>query len=313
MTIEGNTAPMDRTPKQPTTPTADTTVESGTFFQNVRDAFEKPANKALLTTAVLLGTLSLAACSSGEAKPTAPTTSSSAEATPTPEATESADPDRYEGTDFELTEALPENLEYLNTVTPAEFAKAPKADQLAWMSWAEQYKPAFIEMFSAVSGLENDKPYTLTPDSDFTTILRDMQYTDRLAANFGTGTPEDKFDNGTLDKDMVTKLSLAHQSNSNLNVAETYVGNLSTFGEGEALNLSYLAAGGYYDMADKAAKASDLNVRPQNMSLDDKQYNGFQYSFTDPESSTGAVYSAQVSVVEYTDFRGNTAYTVLTF
>lgn len=226
---------------------------------------------------------------------------------------QSATADRYEGTDFELTEALPENLEYLNTVTPAEFAKAPKADQLAWMSWAEQYKPAFVEMFSAVSGLENDKPYTLAPDSDFNTILKDMQYTDRLAANFGTGTPEDENDNGPLDKDMVTKLSIAHQANSNLSVAETFYSNLSTFGEGEALNLAYLARGGFYDMADKAATASDLNVRPQNMNLDDQRYDGFQYSFTDPESSTGAVYSAQVSVVEYTDFRGNKAYTVLTF
>ena len=260
----------------------------------------------------LLGIALLAGCSS-QAEDSPASNSAPVATSATPEESQGAAADRYDGTDFELTEALPENLEYLNTITPAEFAKAPKADQLAWMSWAEQYKPAFIEMFSAVSGLENDKPYTLTPDSDFTTILRDMQYTDRLAANFGIGTPEDKFDNGALDKDMVIKLSLAHQSNSNLNVAETYFSNLSTFGEGEALNLSYLAAGGYYDMAEKAATASDLSVRPQNMSLDDKRYDGYQYSFSDPESTKGAVYSGTVSVVEYTDFRGNTAYTVLSF
>jgi hypothetical protein len=66
-------------------------------------------------------------------------------------------------------------------------------------------------------------------------------------------------------------------------------------------------------MAEKAATASDLSVRPQNMNLDGQRYDGYQYSFSDPESTKGAVYSGTVSVVEYTDFKGNTAYTVLTF
>ena len=42
--------------------------------------------------------------------------------TPTPEQSESGAVDRYEGADFALTEALPENLAYLQAASIAEFA-----------------------------------------------------------------------------------------------------------------------------------------------------------------------------------------------
>ena len=182
------------------------------------------------------------------------------------------------------------------------------------MSWAEQYKPAFVEMFAAVSGLPNDQPYTLGPGSDFTTILKDIQYTDRLAANLGLGTPRSEDVNGLLDTTTVMKLHLAHQDGSDVGAAQAYADNLTDFGDGEALNLVYLARNGSYDMADKAALSADLSVREQDMVLlDDRRYIGFQFSFSDPESTTGVVYSGQVTVVEFIDFRGDTAFAAMNF
>ena len=69
----------------------------------------------------ILGCVLLAGCS-----PVAVDSSSlntpAAVFTPTPEQSESGAVDRYEGADFALTEALPENLAYLQAASIAEFA-----------------------------------------------------------------------------------------------------------------------------------------------------------------------------------------------
>ncbi|MFZ1301903.1 MAG: hypothetical protein WAQ27_05015 [Candidatus Microsaccharimonas sp.] len=283
--------------------------ERGTFIQSI-----EKRKRELALVATLLAPAALAACS-GEAQANGPTVSHSAEATPsasatpTPEAT-TPNPDRYEGADFELKEPLPAELEYLNALKPAEFALEPKRVQLQWATWAEQYKDAFNTMFVAVSGDPTyDGPYTLALDSDPITALKENQTVLRIADNMGTGTPSGRQFNGALDEDMYKKIVIAHSYTSNTVQADQMFASASAADSGQALNVVQQAAKDTYNIAQKAAEASDFTSKDVIIQLDDGTVvKAHEVNFTSPDGSN---FNDVIGVVPITNFKGEPVLTVV--
>lgn len=233
----------------------------------------------------------------------------SAEAsTPTPETPTPSD--RYEGADFTEKDPLPANLEYLNEATLEEFAQAPKLEQLAWASWAEQYKSEFTTYINAVSPEDANAPYELSPSSDLNTILKDVQATKRISASVGEGTPQTMDDNGQLDTDKAQKILLAHNLVNNIPAIEGEVTEFSNYSNGLAMNVVQIASTDLYPMAEDAANDPNLKSEPAALknSAGDIDVSGFVYTYTTRNGNTA---NAAVGVVGYTDFRGNQAYTTV--
>lgn len=258
----------------------------------------------------LITFVALVGCSPTPAPEQAP--SSETESTPesSPVASETpAAPERYEGSDFELSKPLPAELEYLQTASFDEFAAAPKSDQLAWKSWAEQYKPQLVEYINSVFPKDVNAPYTLTADSDVFTVLKDLQATDRLIANLGGGTPASMDDNGRLEVQLGTKIIIAQTKASDVKFAETVY--KSTFSDplgGVAANAVQTARLDYFDLVQEAQNAADFKSNPMHMQFDDQDINSYHVQFTDSEGET---YYAVVGSIEFTDFEGNRAFTTV--
>src|SRR3546814_17128539 len=91
-------------------------------------------------------------------------------------------------------------------MSPEEFILQTKLDQLRWASWADQYMDEFVEVYHSVTGDTYDAPYQLTAESDALTVLENVSYQDRIAANFGSKNPgEDRNFNGPLDLTTIQK------------------------------------------------------------------------------------------------------------
>lgn len=261
---------------------------------------------ALVTVLVTLG-FTASACSvqgdSGLSNP--PLTMEDtppAESTPDPEVTA-----RYEGSDFQLSEALPEELQYLQSLSTEEFAAADKYDQMRWATWALQYKEEFVEYFSRVSGSEIEAPYTLSVDSDLTTMLKDLQTTYRVAANFGQGRPQSYQDNGPFDAVMAEKLVIALDEASNMTLSGKYIDNVRSYRDGLSVNIVLQAGGKAFNMAEDARDAQDLIAEPAVLHAPDgrgnfREYPGIMYDYTD---ESGDKFHGIVAVVPVVDFRGN--------
>lgn len=262
------------------------------------------------TAGIALAAAALSGCATGEAPEKTPTETSAPVETPseTPEATPT--PDRYEGADFTEKDPLPANLEYLNEATLEEFAQAPKLEQLAWASWAEQYKSEFTTYINAVSPEDANAPYELSPSSDLNTILKDVQATKRISASVGEGTPQTMDDNGQLDTDKAQKILLAHNLVNNIPAIQGEVAEFSEYSNGLALNVVQIASTDLYPMAEDAANDPNLKSEPAALknSAGDIDVNGFVYTYTTRNGNTA---NAAVGVVGYTDFRGNQAYTTV--
>lgn len=255
---------------------------------------------------VALGTL--AGCSGGgdTSMTAAPTATSEATSTPTESA---AVPERYEGADFELSKPLPAELEYLSEASFEEFAAAPKADQLKWKSWAEQYKPEMVAYINSVYPKEANTPYALSLDSDFETVMKDLQATDRLIANLGEGAPETMDDNGALNEERGTKILIAQYAGPNIEIVqnaynEKFISPLA----GQSVNVVQAARGDYFDLLQDTREANDLSARIVTYVYGDGGISKIAYDieYTDP---SGKLHYFDAGVVEFIDFEGNTAYT----
>lgn len=235
------------------------------------------------------------------AENSAPATPSPSEAsTPKAEASKPAT-DRYKGSDFERADTLPTFLQEANNDTPEDFAKLPKKTQIQWATWAGQYKPQFIEMFSAVSNLPEDEPYTVSMDSDVQTLIKDRSYEQRIAANFGTGNPENRQDNGKLDEDMVKKYMYAFTvvEDGSLNRVDNFVNSIESNTDGLSENVVVQAAGGAYDSLAEIAKSSDFTSQPGSMGIDGQSVNGYFVEWTGADGASTKYTIAPYETVDY--------------
>lgn len=122
--------------KLPENKTINTTPDSGTFFNTLRNALETRSAKLSTATLIVIGSLSLAACSNNR-EPAAEATSTSQEvveetAAPTPVETEDAEPvlDTHEFVGEPLVQVVP--FEQMQAMSVEDFAKLPFADRYAY-------------------------------------------------------------------------------------------------------------------------------------------------------------------------------------
>lgn len=112
------------------------------FAGAIQRGFRSASRRRLSTTivvaaAIVMLTFGLVSCGSQGAGANPPLMMEETlppENSPAPTVAET--PERYEGSDFELSEPLPEDLQYLQALSPEEFAKADKYDQMRWATWA---------------------------------------------------------------------------------------------------------------------------------------------------------------------------------
>lgn len=282
-------------------------TEQGGIFNMLRNRWE---TKVVAPAVIVLGAVGLASCAGqGEGNPNTSNPSLTMEETlppetvaPSPEVSE-----RYEGSDFELSEPLPEELKYLQALSPEEFAKADKYDQMRWATWALQYKPGFVQYFGSVSGLASDESYSLSPDSDLSTMLKDAQASERIAANFGSGQPETPDDNGNLDSELAEKVIIAISSSSNVTKADNFIKNLEDYRDGKAVNVVSLARDRAFDMVSDSRNSQNLVTESTKVYAPDGKGNvielpGFTFSYTDND---GNEHRGSIAVAPVIDFRGN--------
>ena len=246
-----------------------------------------------------IGIAALTGCTPTHA--TGPETTQSATAIPSPEATEVPAVDRYEGADFERTDPLPAELEAADQATPEEFAQLPKAEQIKWATWAGQYKDEFVAYFSAVSGLPQDAPYTIDANSDAKALLIDRSFQQRIAANFGEGTPTDMDSNGVLDRDVVEKYMTAFTVASEESQAkiENFLSTAPN-SKGQAINVVQQARGGLYDTSAQIAESQDFTSITNSMVIDGQTITGFRVSWTAADGSSSSSFNiGAFSTVDY--------------
>lgn len=243
---------------------------------------------------------------SGEAAPKA--VESSAPADPTQEAaqpskTAEAVPNRFTGSDFERTDELPASLKEANEATPEEFVKLPKKIQIQWATWAGQYKQDFIKTFASASGLPEDQPYSLTKDSDAKTLIIDRDFEQRIAANFGTGTPESMQTNGAIDSNMIKKYLLAFTVTSPTAEANVdgFINSLSENTEGQAENVVQQARRGEYDSTAEIAKSPDFIAQPNTFGLDGEEISGYLVHWKTENGSKTRTFS--IGAFETVDYK----------
>lgn len=273
-----------------------------------RQSAEKAARPIALALTLTVGGGSLAACALVESKPVPTATAPAPEATPT--TTETSPSNRYEGTDFERTDPLPENLVELHQMSPEQFAGQSKADQLRWASWADQYKEDFINMYYGVTGDSYDTPYELSPASDVLTAIEDVSYRDRIAANFGSANPgEDRLFNGPLDTNLIRKYITARVSSDPYSQwrIDAYMDSVGQ--DGQAINLAGQARAGLYDYRQNAEEASDFVAEPSQINVDGMAYNGWHVSYTADEGVKG---DFTVAIIPFTNYLGEQDYTTIT-
>lgn len=273
-----------------------------------RQSAEKALRPIALATTLLVGGGALAACAPTEAKPTPSATAPAPEATPT----ETEKPsNRYEGYDFERTDPLPESLVELENMSPAEFAKQPKSEQLRWASWAAQYKDEFVAKYHSVTGDSYDAPYELSADSDVLVALEDVSYTDRIAANFGSGDLSNEIPefNGQLDRNMIEKLMIAHVASDEYSRWRIDEFMNSVGQDGKAINVVAQARAGLYDYRQNAEKSSDFTANPDQIIVDGVAYNGWRVQYTTEQNSRA---DFTVAIVPYTNYLNEQDYTTVT-
>lgn len=273
-----------------------------------RQSAEKALRPIALAATLMVGGGALAACAPVESKPVPTATAPAPEATP--EQTSEPESNRYEGTDFERTDPLPENLVELQNMSPEEFAEQSKADQLRWASWADQYKDEFIAMYYAVTGDSYDAPYELSMDSDVLTAIEDVSYRDRIAANFGSDNPgDDRLFNGPLDASTIEKYITAGTSsepNSQWRI-DAFMDSVGQ--DGQAINLVGQARAGLYDFRQNAEQASDFVANPEQIKVDGVDYNGWNVRYTTEEGGSADM---TIAVVPFVNYLGEQDYATVT-
>jgi hypothetical protein len=254
--------------------------------------------------AALIGALALSACSGGEShEPTEPAPTSTSE--PAPDNTE-APVERWG--DFDWRDPLPEDLEYLNTMTSAEFAEQPKLEQLRWASWVDQYRDEFVEAWNMVYPKSYDAPYELNATSDALTVLQDQSYVNRLAANFGSSKPEtvqDRRYNGPLNVQLVEKYLMAYSSGDNAqDYIDKFIAEIRKEANGQALNVATQAAAGLYSYRENAETDSSFTATQVSRTIDGVEYSGWRTRYLSNNSPQDYI----TLIVPFTDYTGNTAY-----
>jgi len=252
----------------------------------------KPAIIGGLAVAALTG------CTPGSA----PNPEQTVSASPSPEETETAPAvDRWEGTDFERTDPLPAELAEAESATPEEFAQLPKSVQIKWATWAGQYKDEFVAYFGSLGIDENDKPYTITADSNVKELIIDRTYQQRVAANFGLGSPTTIETNGPVDRIKVKKYITAFTVVSD--EASVKIDNfVKTIGDvnGQAINLGQQFALDLYNTSREISESQDFSSTTNVMVVDDKSIPCFRVNWTAVDgSSTSNFNIGAYSTVDY--------------
>jgi len=246
-----------------------------------------------------IGIAALTGCTPTHA--TSPETTQSATATPSPEATEAPAVDRYEGADFERTDPLPAELEAADKATPEEFAQLSKVDQVKWATWFAQFKPEFVAMFSRVTDLPQDAPYTLDANSDAKTLLIDRSYQQRLAASFGEGSPLDIDSNGSFDQDAAEKFITAFTvvDDESASKIDNFIATAPN-SEGQAINVVNQARKHLYDTSAQIAESQDFTEITNSMVIDGQTITGYRVSWTAADGSSSSSFNiGAFSTVDY--------------
>lgn len=275
-----------------------------------RNRTEKLSTKEKLTklaagTLIALGAVGLSACAPNtEAQPAPTPTATESEAPSSPETETPVE--RYEGSDFERADPLPADLEYLNEMTVEEFKEQPKLEQLRWASWADQYKEEFVEFWNIVNPNKYNAPYTLTMDSDPYTILEDMAFSNRIAANWGSDNlshAKSKDFNGPLDRKTAEKYIIAHTiGQSGL---DNFMQERINSNSGQAINIVAQARAGIYDLRKHAETAEDYSEKRSSIEIDGISYDGWTISYT---SELVGKHSSTIAVIPITDYTGADSY-----
>jgi len=252
----------------------------------------KPAIVGGLAVAALTG------CAPGEA----PKPEQTISASPSPEVTEPAPADRYEGSDFERTDPLPAELAEADGATPEEFAQLPKSVQIQWATWAGQYKEEFVAYFASISGIPTDLPYSITTNSDAKTLLVDRTYQQRMAANFGDGLPDDKQTNGDIDRVMVEKYTTAftvinEEATAKIEDFASNVGDVN----GQAINSAQQASLRLYDVATEISESQDFSATTNVMVVDGESIPCFRVNWTAADGSSTSNFN--IGAYETVDYK----------
>jgi len=237
-------------------------------------------------------------CAAGGAS--APERTPRASATASPDATEPL-VERFEGTDFERTDPLPAELEVADQATPAEFALLPKSEQLRWATWAGQYKEDFVAYFHSLGTEPSDAPYTLTANSDALALIVDRSYQQRIAANFGMGSPTTIQTNGPINRQMVEKYLTAFTvaSDDARDKISEFASNAGD-SSGQALNVVQQFRLGLYSTTGQISASQDFVSISNRMVVDGESIPCFRVSWTAADgSSTSDFNIGAYSTVDY--------------
>jgi hypothetical protein len=255
-----------------------TSPDNQSFNPNRMSRFVSPLIIAGIAVAALTG------CTANAAPSPEHTTSASATPHNTPEAT--ATP-RASGGDFERPDALPASLEAADKASPDEFAKLPKKEQIQWATWAGQYKQEFIKFFSMINDEPQNAAYTLTENSDVKALLADRSYEERIAINFGEGTPSGRQYNGQLDTDMATKYMMAFTITdaNGISHINRFINTAASNNDNQAVNAGQQAGTDMFDTVAEIKKAQDFNATSNHMMVDGESIPSFFVSYTDSQGS----------------------------
>jgi len=194
--------------------------------------------------------------------------------------------ERYEGSDFERTTALPENLQYIDDMSADEYrsqlSQIPLADRVAWASWADQYINEYAAYFLTVTGKPSDAPMPLV-DGDFNSMLSSYQYQMRVAESFGTGTPQDMDTNGALDTELIEKYLASLIVGAT--APQEIDGLIASMGkDGQAINVVLEARLDRASFLEMAQNDPNTVAVPETVVIDGVVYNGLRYGYVDQET-----------------------------
>lgn len=262
--------------------------------------------------AALSGAL-LAGCTAVPATPSDSGASSrTASARPSPAALPSAasQPDVYSRV------PLPPDLVKFQLMSLGEFTRYDKADQWLYVSWLLQNEKEFEEQGYRASGLADDRPVELGPDSSAADILREVHYVFRMAAASVAG-PARRDPRtglcGQLDTDAVQKIVTTLYDNVGGDVGidrnQQMASILNT--NAGAVCLQDQPANGFYAAVDHVIVKS-LRREEQNRNTQTRAIATFiDLKDTDPEAHpqyAGRTYEMQFFVDEYKNFDGTRSY-----
>ena len=294
----------------------------------------------LTIAALTAGGFAFGKMTSGESPAPTPEPSASAPATPgeattdpeithtetIPEATPTDDPTNtevgpnvekpawyFEGNELERVE-MPEGLEKYKGMDTHKFAAQPLSEKLTYASWLTSYREDFMNSFYTIAPLGVNKPVEVSPDSSALDLLKEVDYTKRMAAYMTVDKAVAQEDGscGKLDDEAIARTIIAttdYQSRTTSGGAFDTAIEIMQQTNGIAICPSRQAimdlySSDYRTITSESRKVIDYYDTPNTTEVSLK----YTQEVEGEPKSTGVV----LYVVPTTDYKGESTYSVVT-